>query len=418
MKILLKSATVTDSQSPYNASVKDILIENGKISKIADAISANNCDKIIDLPDLHISRGWFDSSVSFGEPGFEERETLENGASTAARSGFTDVVLLPNLKPVTDTGSQVAYLKERAREFVTRLHVAGALTVGMQGNSLAEMFDMHRNGALYFIDTHRGIENAQLLKMALQYTLGFKGIVSSFPADKHLIGEGVIHEGEYATLLGLKGIPPVAEHTRISRDLQLLAYTGGRLHIPTISCAKSVALIRDAKKQGLDVSCSVNILHLGMRDTDVEDFNTDRKILPPLREEADAQSLIEGLKDGTIDMVTSDHKPMDVEHKKVEFDLAAFGSIHLESAFGMLNKHLPLEMSIEKLTAGAQRFGVKIPSISVGEQACITLFNPNVSYAFGKEHILSTNSNAAALGKTLKGKAYGIISGEKMMLAQ
>lgn len=416
MNILLKSATIIDPESPYHRSCKDVLIEKGKIARISDNIEAASGMKVISLPDLHLSKGWFDSSVSFGEPGFEERETLENGALTAARSGFTDVALLPALNPVTDTGSQVAYLCERTKNFATKIYPVGALTVGHQGTALAELFDMKRNGALYFLDAHTGTDNPLLLKLALQYAQGFEGIISSFPTDTKLQHQGMMHEGEFSTQLGLNGIATIAETTRIARDLHILGYTGGRLHIPTLSCAASVELIRNAKKAGLHVTCSVNILHLALHDTDVEDFNTDRKILPPLREPADSAALLEGLKDGTIDMVTTDHRPMDIEHKKVEFDWAAFGSINLESGFGLLNKVLPLEWSIERLTSGAKCFGIVQPTIKEGEEARLTLFNPNLEYTFSTNDVLSANSNAAALGKKLKGKAYGIVAAGKLEL--
>ena len=360
---------------------RDVLIENGSISKIAASIS-NDRVKNISLPNLHISRGWFDSSVSFGEPGFEERETLENGLRTAALSGFTDVAVNANTFPVTDTKSNVKFLRSRAEGQAVNLHPIGALTVGSKGEGLAELYDMHQEGAISFYDYKKPVNNANLLKIALLYSQNSGGLVQSFPFEKAVALNGVVNEDVNSTQLGLKGIPSLAEELQIARDLYILEYTDGRLHIPTVSTRKSVALIRDAKKKGLEVSCSVAASNLVLTDEVLHSFDTRYKLLPPLRTQDDIKALIKGLEDGTIDGVTSDHDPMDVEHKKTEFDHASFGSIGLESCFGALNKVLGMERTVAALTGLKTTFGLNEGPLSEGETANITLFDPVSEWTF------------------------------------
>jgi dihydroorotase len=257
-----------------------------------------------------------------------------------------------------------------------------------------------------------------MLKIALQYVQDFDGLVIAFSQDEKIKGSGVVNEGVVSTGLGLKGIPTLAEELQIARNLFLLEYTGGKLHIPTISTAKSVQLIKEAKAKGLQVSCSVAVHHLVLTDKILEGFDTRYKVSPPLRTEADSKALLEGVLDGTIDMITSDHNPMDIEHKKMEFDMAKNGTIGLESAFGALMTVLPLETIIEKLTIGKTTFGIESNSITEGAKASMSLFNPEGSSTFTKSTILSKSKNSAFLGMEMKGKAYGILNQGKLILAQ
>ena len=265
MKLLLKSPTIIDKQSVYNNKTLDILIENGIIKEIAKDISTE-VDKVINEENLHISRGWFDSSVSFGEPGFEERETIANGLDTAAKSGFTSIALNPNTYPIIDNNGAITSVKSKAAHHPVKLFPTGALTVKGEGVDLAELYDMKQGGAVAFGDYKRAIKNPNLLKIALQYAQNFDALVQSFPQEDRIAGKGMVNEEQSSTSLGLKGIPNLAEELQIARDLYLLEYTGGKLHIPTISTKKSVALIKEAKKKGLDVSCSVAIHNLIFTD--------------------------------------------------------------------------------------------------------------------------------------------------------
>lgn len=420
MNTIIREATIIDAESPFHNQTVDLLIVDGIIKKIGTSLSnAENIEEI-KLDNLHISQGWFDSSVSFGEPGFEDRETIANGLNVAARSGFTAIALQPNSYPIVDNQSQINFVKSKAAGFATALFPIGALTKGSEGNDMAELFDMKNAGAVAFGDYNKNLDNANLLKIALQYVQDFDGLVIAYAQDATIKGNGIANEGVVSTQLGLKGIPNLAEELQVARNLFLLDYTGGKLHIPTISTAKSVALIKEAKAKGLNVTCSVAVHHLVLTDATLENFDTRFKVAPPLRTENDRQSLLAGIVDNTIDMITSDHNPIDIEHKKMEFDLAKDGTIGLESAFGALLTVLPLEKVIEKLTAGKATFDPEISgekrSIAEGAIANISLFNPDGKSVFSKENILSKSKNAAFLDIEMKGKVYGIFNQGKVVL--
>ncbi|MFD0799471.1 dihydroorotase family protein [Maribacter chungangensis] len=417
MKVLLKSAKIIDSKNKeLHLKKRDILIVNGIIEKIAGSITPPQKTQVITHKDLHVSIGWFDTGVSFGEPGYEERETIANGLQCAAKSGFTDIVLNPNSNPLPDSSSDVVFLKNASKDQLTGLHPLGNLTFNGEGESLAEMFDMKNSGAVGFYDYKNAVSNPNLLKIALQYAQGFNGTICSFPLDTKIAGKGVVNEGEESTQLGLKGIPALAEELNVARDLYILEYTGGKLHIPTISTKNAVGLIAAAKKKGLNVSCSVAIHNLLFNDTTLREFDTNFKTLPPLRTKADSKELIKGVKNGTIDFVTTDHTPLNIELKQVEFDNASHGTIGLESAFGGLQTVLDLETSIELLTKGRETFGMKTPMLKEGMPASLTIFEPNTTYQFSTSNIQSASKNSMFLGTTLKGKVLGTLARNKLML--
>ena len=416
MKIIIREAKIIDSKSPFHNQTVDLLIVDGFIKKIGSTLPNTDNAEELKLDNLHLSQGWFDSSVSLGEPGFEDRETIANGLDVAAKSGFTAIALQPNSFPVIDNQAQVNFVKNKANGFATQLFPIGALTKESEGKDMAELYDMKNSGAVAFGDYTKSLENANLLKIALQYVQDFDGLVIAFAQDDKIKGNGVANEGVVSTRLGLKGIPDLAEELQIARNLFLLEYTGGKMHIPTISSAKSVQLIKEAKAKGLNVTCSVSIHHLVLTDEKLEGFDTRYKVTPPLKTESDRQALINGILDGTIDLITSDHNPIDIEHKKMEFDMAKNGTIGLESAFGALMTVLPLETIIEKFTSGKAIFSTPNHSISEGEIANITLFNPEGISIFTKESILSKSKNSAFLGTNLKGKAYGILNQGKLIL--
>lgn len=417
MNILIKSAKIIDGQSPFHLKKRDILIEKGKIAKVASSIKNPNKIKEIKLENLHISVGWFDTSVSFGEPGFEERETIDNGLKTAAKSGFTTVAMNPNTHPVIDNKAAVEFLINKSKGSAVQLVPIANLTQKAEGIELAELFDMYNSGAIAFGDYNLPVSNANLMKIALLYAQNFDGLILSFPQNNSLTNYGIANEGAVATKLGLKGNPALAEELQIARDLFLLEYTGGKLHIPTISTEKSVKLIAEAKKKGMDITCSVSAHHLLLKDSELNEFNTNVKVLPPLRTKNDVNALKKGVVNGTIDMITSDHNPIDIENKKVEFENAKEGTIGLESLFGAINSVLPLEKAIDCITnSPRKRFNIENPTIVEGQMANLTLFNPNVEYEFKEEDILSTSKNSAFLGKQLKGKVYGIFANNKLAI--
>ncbi len=417
MNLILKAARIIDIKNPLHNKIVDIKISNGTIEKIASNIETTEGFEEIKRDNLHVSQGWFDTSVSLGEPGFEDRENISNGLQVAAKSGFTAVALQPNSFPILDNQSQINFVKQKANGFATELFPIGALTQKSEGNDLAELFDMKNAGAIAFGDYNKSLDNSNLLKISLQYTQDFDGLVIAFSQDNTMKGKGMVHEGIVSTMLGLKGIPSLAEELIIARNLFILEYTGGKLHIPTISSAKSVALIKEAKAKGLQVTCSVAVHNLILTDKKIEGFDTRYKVLPPLRTEEDRKALITGILDHTIDCITSDHNPIDIENKKMEFDKAKYGTLGLESAFSALQTILPTEIIIEKLIAGRTIFSQETVSITEGQKANITLFNPEGESVFTKENILSKSKNSAFLGTKTKGKVYGIYNQEKLVLA-
>lgn len=416
MNVLIKSAIIIDTKSNFHNKKVDILVEKGIISNISNRIKNTNNYKEIRLDNLHISQGWFDSSVSFGEPGYEERETIDSGLKTAAKSGFTSVAVNANTNPVISTNTDISFLKSKAVKNPVNLYPIGALTSQSKGEHLAELYDMHNAGAIAFGDYQKSISNPNLMKIALQYASNFGGLVCSFPNDNAIACQGVMNENITSTTIGLSGIPNLAEELQVARDLFLLEYTGGKLHIPTISTAKSVELIRNAKKNKLNVSCSVAIHNLIFTDEKLNDFDSNFKVSPPLRIQEDIDALISGLKDDTIDMVTSDHNPLNIELKKVEFDFAAFGTIGLESAFGALNNIFTIKKTIDLLTNGKERFGIESSSINIGNKLIATFFNPEDSSVFSTKDISSKSKNSMFINKTLKGKVYGIFNNNKIVM--
>ncbi|HEX8561410.1 MAG TPA: dihydroorotase [Flavobacterium sp.] len=416
MKLIIREAKVIAPGSRYHNQVVDFLIADGSIAEIGSGLKNPDNFTVINLPNLHVSEGWFDSSVSLGEPGFEDRETIANGLLTAARSGFTAIALQPNSNPVIDNQSQVNFVKSKAIGAASDLYPIGALTKNSEGKDLAELFDMKNAGAIAFGDYNKNIDNPNLLKIALQYVQDFGGLVVGYSQEPTLAGSGVANEGLPSTRLGLKGIPPLAEELQVARNLFLLEYTGGKMHIPTISTARSVELIKAAKAKNLNVTCSVSVHHLVLTDEKLETFDTRFKVTPPLRDESDRKALVEAVLDGTIDMITSDHNPIDPEHKKMEFDLAKNGTIGLESAFGALTTVLPMEIIVQKLTFGKTVFGIEPNGFENNSKANLTFFNPEGNSCFTKQQILSKSKNSAFLGMEMKGKVYGVYNNGKLVL--
>lgn len=410
MNILLKNVKIIDTESSYNGSSQDIRIKEGVIAEIGIDLPKKRGETVIDREHLSVSQGWFDSSVSFGQPGYEERETIENGLRVAAHSGFTAVALNPNTNPIIDTSSDVTFVKKMAEGSLTQLFPIGALSQKSESIDLAELYDMQESGAVAFGDYQTPITNPNLLKIALQYTQGFKGLVLSFPQENAIAGKGLVHEGVESTKSGLKGIPAIAESLQIARDLHILEYAGGSLHIPTISTASSVELVREAKAKGLDVTCSVAIQNLVFTDAAIKDFDTHFKVKPPLRSPEHLDALIDGIKDGTIDMVTSDHNPLDVERKHLEFDNAGYGTIGLESIFGALLTKTSEKKAIKLLTNGRKRFTQISNPIAIGNPADLTVFIAKVSWEFTKEDILSKSKNSAFIGSKMKGRVVATIA--------
>lgn len=417
MNLIIREAKVVNLKSPFHNQIVDIKIKNKCIEKIGINLAKTSGYQELKLDNIHVSEGWFDCSVSLGEPGFEDRETIFNGLDVAAKSGFTAIALQPNTNPIIDNQSQINFVINKAKDSATELFPIGSFTKESDGKNMAELYDMRNAGAVAFGDYNKNIDNANLLKIGLQYLQDFNGLLLTFCQDTTIKSNGVVNEGIISTKMGLKGIPNLAEELQLSRNLLLLEYTKGKMHVPTISTAQSVELIRNAKAQGLNVTCSVAVHNLVLTDEKIDGFDTRFKVEPPLRTEEDRRALLAGILDDTIDMITSDHNPIDIEHKKMEFDGAKNGTIGLESAFGALTTVLSLEKVIEKLTAGKSTFSIENSVIKEGSIANITLFNPNGNWTFNKENILSKSKNSAFIGNIMKGKVYGIYNKGILVLA-
>lgn len=414
MRLLIKHATLIDKNNAFHNQKIDIEITNGIITAIEKDITPKEDNHVITKENLYVSKGWIDTSVVFGEPGYETTETIENGLKVAAKSGFTDVFVHSNTNPAIDNQSVIHLMQNKAQEKITQLHVVGCMTKNAEGVDLAELFDMKNAGAIAFGDYKKPTPNANLLKIALQYTQDFDATIFAFPMNKDIKGKGFVNEGIVSTKLGMKGIPALAEELDLERNLSLLAYTNGKMHVPMISTKKSVELLKEAKAKGLHITCGVSVNNLVLTDEELTNFNSNTRLMPPLRSETDRQALIEGILDGTIDVITSDHCPVNVENKRLEYDLAEDGSIGLESIFGALQKVLPLEVVVEKLT---HHLGLlKENPIRTGTKAKLTLFNPTTDWTFEPKNITSFSKNAIMLGKKMKGEVYGIINGEKSNL--
>lgn len=413
MKYLIKSATLLDPASAFANQEADVLILNDQIIEVSKNIEDPSAT-VINAKGLFLSPGWVDTNVQIGEPGYEERETLDSGTQAAARGGFTSILLSPDNSPATDNKGAIEYLYSKSESLPVNVYPLGTVTAGNKGVDLAELYDMYQSGAIAFSDGKHEIKNPNVLKLALQYSSTFNGPIFSMPYNEDLGFGGKMNEGSVSTLMGLKGIVAMAEDIAVQRDLALLEYAGGHLHIHGISTEKSVSRIREAKEKGLNVSASAHLYHLIYTEEDVKGYNTSFKTLPPLRPQSDQKALIEALKDGTIDVISTDHCPCDIEIKQCEFDHAAFGMALLETAFGgssNLIEELGMELWIEKVALRPREiFDLPSISISEGNIAELTLFDPKAEWTLSPSDAHSKAVNNPMLNKPLTGKVVGIFN--------
>lgn len=395
---------------------QDILIHNGRIESIEEHISTPKGATVWESPNLCVSPGWLDVGVYAADPGYEHREDLNSAAAAAAAGGFTAMACFPNTDPALHTKSEILYVKNKAKDLPVHCYPIGAVSQGCEGKDMAELFDMHAAGAVAFSDGKRAVQDAGLLLRALQYAKAFNGLIINVPHHKTIAAGGQMHEGLMSTSLGLKGLPALAEELMVQRDLSLLEYSGGRLHIHLISTAKSVALVRAAKKAGLPVTCSVAVANLCFTDGKMADFDSNWKVVPPLRGDSDVKALLEGLMDGTIDFICSNHTPWHEEAKNLEFTYADFGMIGLETTFALcqtfLSNTLNIRELVEKLSLAPRRvLGLDVPQIAVGQRAEITVFDPGTEWVLDEKDIRSKSKNTPFIGQTFKGRVLGVFSG-------
>ncbi len=416
MKLRISQATIIDSRHSENGKIKDILISDGEIVEIADHINAT-ADVVIEEKGLCVSIGWMDMRANFCDPGDEVKEDLDSGLAAAANGGFTSVALSAETTPIIDQKSLVKYTVQRGFSNPVDIEQIGALSKKMEGKNLSEMYDMFQAGACGFGDEKNSLKESGLLQRALLYTKSFGAPIFHFPYDSALVPNGQMNEGKLSTTLGLKGMPAVAEEMVVRRDLTILSYTEGKLHLGPISSSVSVDLIEDAKKSGLHVTCETTAAHIAFDENSLANFDSFYKMQPPLRDEENKTQLIAQLKAGKIDVISSDHSPTDEENKKLEFDFAAFGQAGIETFFPLLwntcQNQIGLDQLVETFSINPRKIlGLEIPEISVGAKANLTLFSSEQSTKVDGENLKTKAYNVLPNGIELKGKVIGIVSGQ------
>ncbi len=412
MTLLVRAARILDPASPYHHQTLDLLIRDGKIAQLGSGLEAPDAE-VLEGEGLCVSPGWFDSFAHFCDPGQEHREDLVSGAAAAAAGGFTAVAITPNTDPPLHDKAGIEYVRARTAVLPVRVYPCGALSRDLKGAQIAELCDMREAGAIAFGEGSRPMRNAALMLHALRYVQPFNGLVINLPLDADMAGSAGVHEGLAALNMGLPGIPGMAEALMVQRDLQLLEYTGGRLHIPLISSHRSVDLIREAKAKGLEVTAGVAAYQLLFDEDSVAGFDTRYKVMPPLRARRDREALIQGLLDGTIDLVCSHHMPRHEDEKRVEFEYAAFGINGLETTFSALNMALYEQVSMEHIVqwlciAPRTLFDLKVPLIREGEEAELTFFRPQAFWAPEAPDLRSRSRNNPFIGSALRGVVDGI----------
>ncbi len=405
--LLIQSVKISDHQSPFNGKIADVLISNGKIAEIGKSISVPDKSTVVfSAKGQVLSPGFFDLNSNFGEPGLETKEDMGTGCMSAAAGGFTGLALMPNTQPPIHSKAEVSYLLSKSKNNLVDVYPLGCISHNREGEELAEMYDMQQSGAIAFTDGNRPVSNAGLMSRALLYTKSFKGLILSYAEDQDIAGKARMNEGLMSTYLGMKGNPSLAEELMISRDLYLAEYNDSRIHFSTISSAKSVDLIRKAKKAGIKVSCDVAVHHLIFTEDNLDGFDSNFKVKPPFRTRKDQKALIAGLKDGTIDAIVTQHSPHEIEFKDVEFEIASYGIIGLQTALPVaLKAGLSLETIIEKMAVAPRNIlGISIPELKTGNSANFILLNPEEEWELNEDSNRSKSSNSPFYGQILKGK--------------
>ena len=423
MALLLKNAHVVDPSADLDG-VMDVLVDGEKIAQVGEGLAADGAE-VLDLSGKYLVPGLVDMHVHLREPGYEHKEDIESGTRAAAKGGFTAVCAMPNTDPVTDNGTVVEFVKSRAAEVGhCRVHPSGAMTRGLKGEAISEMGDMVAHGAVAFTDDGRGVQGAGQMRRCMDYGKMFGKVFMSHCQDEDLVGKGQINEGKMSTRLGLEGWPAQGEELQISRDIEIAELTGAKLHIQHISTAKGLELVKAAKAKGLPVTCEATPHHMFLTEDAFDPtYNTALKVNPPLRTAEDAQAVVAGVIDGTVDCIVTDHAPHAEWEKAREFEIAPFGMIGLETSLSLVLINLvnPGKMTVARMVelmslAPRQILGVDAVSIAAGSVADITVFDPKATWTVGEEGYESKASNSGFAGAELQGRATDVFVGGKQTL--
>jgi dihydroorotase len=422
-KVVLKDARIVDPGINLDGTL-DILIENGKIVAVERVNTDGFEGEILDSRDKIISPGWMDMHVHLREPGREDEETVESGSLAAANGGFTAVCCMPNTTPASDSQEIIQYIKDRARDSLVNVYPIAAISKNREGKELAEILDLVEQGAVAISDDGSPVMSAEIMRRALEYSKMVNIPVIGHEEDTTMTVNGHMNEGFVSTCLGLGGIPSVAEDLMIARDIMLVEYCGGRFHVAHIATKTGVELVRQAKARGVSVTAEATPHHFSLTDEAVRGFNTTAKMKPPLRIEEDVQAIVEGLHDGTIDVIATDHAPHSWEEKAAEFIYAPFGIVGLETALGLSvsrlfeTKKLSLTALIEKFTVNPYKIlGLKAPSIQKGNIANLSIFDVETEWAFIEKNSLSKSTNSPFIDWALKGKPYAVVNNNQIFMS-
>ncbi len=410
-KLVLQGGTILDPLSGRSKK-GNVVIERNKIKSVGSTGGAKGETKI-DCSGLVITHGFCDVHVHFREPGREDKETLQTGSRAALAGGFTRVCVMPNTSPPLDTPESIRFIIEKAEECPVHIHPIGAVTKGQKGQELTEIQGIISEGAVALSDDGLPISDAQVMRLALEYTSMFDKPVINHAEDECLRNNGLMHEGEISTRLGLAGNPSLAEAIMIQRDLELANMIQAKLHVPHVSSAGGAANIRRMKKLNPNITAEVTPHHLFFNDQALLEYNTNFKVAPPIRTEDDRKELIKAVKDGTFDCIATDHAPHTIEEKEATFELAPFGMIGLESCFGAVNKVLdmPLKELLKLLTVNPRRvMGFEVDLFKVGCAAELTILDPDQEWIYKEQNIYSKSRNTPFIGEKLKGKVRYTIS--------
>ena len=419
MQLLIKKVRIISPQSTFNGKIKDIYIENGKILEIQDDLDKKD-SPVLEGENLHISIGWMDTFADFCDPGFEYKEDLLSGCLSAASGGYTAVMVLPNTHPVMQSKSQIEYVINKTNGNLVNIHPIGAISKNLDGNTLAEMYEMANFGACAFSDGLKPIQSSGLLLKALQYVKTFHGVIIQVPDDCSISKSGLMNEGISSTRFGMPGKPAIAEEIMISRDIELARYADSKIHFTGVSTKKGLELIAQAKKEGIQVTCSLTPYHITLADDALSDYDANLKVNPPIRSHEDVAALKEGIKMGWVDCFASHHIPQNQDSKQVEFEYAKEGMIGLETSFGLINQALngiELETIINMLTTQPRSiFQIPLPKIELNEMANLTIFNPDLKWTWKEKDNHSKSNNSPFFNQTMKGKVLGVINNNNYYL--